>query len=255
LLKVLSEPESELSSLAARALGRLGDKRAIGPLRRALHSGYPFLEANSVRALAMLGDVESVPYFLERLRAEPSNMLRTAYASALGKLGAVEAVDDLFSLLCQADSEVMRGEVGLALARLAGDERYYLQHWQTLRSNPHTAAGQAVLALQKAAKALKWDAFVELSETCAGCFARGDVGEGVVHLNNLIRQLPAGDLNGALVSILNGCADGLSEFGATRLEFILLALHGLDIALRQPGTHYTIGRAGTPEFDLADVST
>jgi hypothetical protein len=236
-------------------LGRLGDKRAIGPLRQALHSGYPFLEANGVRALAMLGDVESVPYFLQRLKAEPSSMLRTAYASALGKLGSVEAVDDLFSLLRQADSEVMRGEVGLALARLAGDERYYLQHWQPLRSNLNTAAGQAVLALQKMAKALKWDVFVELSETCAGCFARGDVGDGVVHLNHLIRQLPAGDLNATLVSILNGCADGLSEFGAARLEFILLALHLLDTALRQPGTHHTIGRAGTPEFDLADVST
>jgi hypothetical protein len=75
--------------------------------------------------------------------------------------------------------------------------------------------------------------------------------EGALQLKALIRQVPAGNLNGALLSVLRGCESGLSEFGDTRLEFILLALHSLDIALRQSSAHPSNSRAGAPEFDLA----
>jgi HEAT repeat protein/MFS-type transporter involved in bile tolerance (Atg22 family) len=232
LLDLLNDAESELSSVAARSLGKLGDTRAILPLRRALRSGYPFLEANSVRALAMLGDVESVPYFIDRLKHEPSSMLRIAYASALGKLGSTQAVEELFELLRQTESEVMRGEIGLALARLAGDERYYLQHWHALRFNSGTATAQAILSLQKSAKQLKVDGVVYRAEACAQGFAQGDVSQGVVYLQELIDQVHVGDVNQTLACILRECRRGLAEFGGTRFEFILLSLHALEMALR-----------------------
>jgi HEAT repeat protein/MFS-type transporter involved in bile tolerance (Atg22 family) len=239
LLELLNDPESELSSVAARSLGKLGDTSAILPLRHALRSGYPFLEANSVRALAMLGDVESVPYFLDRLKHEPSSMLRTAYAAALGKLGSTQAVEELFELLRQAESEVMRGEVGLALARLAGDERYYLQHWHALRFNSSTAVAQAVLALQKSAKQLKIDGVVYGVEACAQSFALGDVSQGAAYLKELIDQVSSGDVSQPLACILRECRRGLADFGGTRFEFILLALHALEIALRGPSIAQT----------------
>jgi HEAT repeat protein len=223
LLDLLDDHGAELSSVAARSLGKLGDTSAILPLRRALRSGYPFLEANSVRALAMLGDVESVPYFLNRLKHEPSSMLRVAYASALGKLGAVQAAQDLFALLRQAESEVMRGEVGLALARLAGDERYYLQHWRALRSNSSTAAAQAVLALQKSAKQLRLDGVVSVTEACAQSFARGDASQAAAYLQEIVDGAPTADMNQTLACILTECSRGLADFGGTRFEYILLS--------------------------------
>jgi hypothetical protein len=233
LLAVLGEAETELSTVAARSLGVLGDKRAIAPLREALSSGYPSLEASSVRALAMLGDVEGIPFFLEKLKNESDAMLRIAYASALGKLRATQAIPELFALLRQVEPEVSRGEIGLALARIAGDERYYLQHWPALRSNLNTAAAQAVLALQKPARRLKTDTFGALVEACAACFARGDLSGGATYLKDMIDGLPTHDLDETLVCILGECAAGLAEFGGTRFEFVLLSLHSLDIALRQ----------------------
>jgi HEAT repeat protein/predicted MFS family arabinose efflux permease len=233
LLAVLGETEAELGAVAARSLGALGDKRAIAPLRQALCLGYPFLEVSSVRALAMLGDVDSVPYFLEKLKHETDGMLCIAYASALGKLRATQATESLFALLRQAEPEVARGEIGLALARIAGDERYYLQHWPSLRSDLNTATAQAVLALQKPARHLKADAFGTLAEACAECYARGDLSGGASYLKDMIHALPTHGLDETLVCILDECAAGLAEFRSTRLEFVLLSLHTLDIALRQ----------------------
>jgi HEAT repeat protein len=233
LLAVLAETEVELSAAAARSLGVLGDKRAIAPLRRALTSGYPFLEASSVRALAMLGDVDSLPYFLEKLRTEPDGMLRVAYASALGKLRATQAIPDLFALLHRVEPEVARGEIGLALARIAGDERFYLGHWSALRSNLNTGAAQAILALQKPARHLKTDSIEHLAEACAGRFAQGDLSGGAACLSDMIQRLVTHDLDESLARILSECAAGLAEFGGSRPELILLALHSLDLVLRQ----------------------
>ena len=236
LLDVLGEAEAELSAVAARSLGALGDKRAVAPLRQALHSGYPFLEASSVRALAILGDDDSVPRFLDRLKTESDPVLRIAYASALGKLRATGATQELFALLRQEEPGAARGEIGLALARIAGDERYYLQHWRSLRSDLNTAAAQAVLALQKPARHLKNGDFEAQTEACAGCFARGDLSSGASHLKDMIDAIPTHELDETLLYILGECAAGLVEYRGTRFEYILLSLHTLDIALRQRQT-------------------
>jgi len=233
LLAVLGDTEMELSTVAARSLGALGDTRAIQPLRHALSSGYPFLEASSARALAMLGDVEGIPYFLDKLKSEPDPMLRIAYASALGKLRVTEAIPELFALLRQVEPQVARGEIGLALARIAGDERYYLQHWSALRADVNTGAAQAALALQKPARHIKADDLGALVEACAGCFAQGDLSGGAACLGDMIQRLPTRSLDESLGCILGECAAGLAEFGGTRPELILLTLHSLDIALRQ----------------------
>ena len=60
LISVLKDvsANSDLSIAAAWALGRIGDKKASEPLREALASKYPLLQARSARALAALGDVQ-----------------------------------------------------------------------------------------------------------------------------------------------------------------------------------------------------
>jgi HEAT repeat protein len=235
LLKMLEEEPSELSFVITRSLGRLGDKRAIPALRKLLFSGYHLLEANSARALAMLGDTDSIPHLLEKFDQEPSPTLRVAYATALGKLHAAEALGRLFKLLFQTQSEVLRGEIGLALARIAGDERYYMQQWRSLRANPDTATAQAILAFQKLARQPETEVFVDFTETCAEHFALGDSAQGAALLQEMLGQLPKDNLDKTLVSILHECASGLAEFRDTRLELILLSLHTLDLALRQNG--------------------
>jgi HEAT repeat protein/MFS family permease len=235
LLDVLNEGKSELSFIVIRSLGRLGDPRAIPPLRKLLFSGYHLLEANSARALAMLGDAASIPYFLEKFRTESNQVLRIAYASALGKLGSTEAIAEIFTLLRQTNIEVQRGEIGLALARIAGDERYYMQHWRSLRANPNTAIAQAILALQKSANRPGATILAELAGQSAESFAQSDSAKGVALLKEMICQAPLPESEPALKQILDECTNSLEAFGDTRIEFILLSLHTLNITLHQNG--------------------
>jgi predicted MFS family arabinose efflux permease len=233
LIEMLEESPSELTFVVARSLGRLGDPRAIEPLRKLLFSGYHLLEASSARALAMLGDAESIPHLLDKFRNEPHNGLRVTYAAALGRLNAAEATGELFALLYQTDVETFRAEIGLALARIAGDERYYMQRWRSLHANPATATAQAVLALQKLTRHAGYTDLTTLTGTCADSFACGDLSHGANRLQELLCQLPKNDLDPTLADILNRCANSLAKFGATRLEFILLSLHALNMALPQ----------------------
>jgi MFS family permease len=230
LLELLEDNPSELSFAVTRSLGRLGDKRAIEPLRKYLFSGYHLLEANSARALAMLDDKDSVPHLLEKLNNEPSPTLRVAYATALGKLQAAESIPDLFELLREIETDIQRGEIGLALARIAGDEKYYMQQWRAVRGNPSTATAQAILALQKPAQDPE---FVASTEACAVQFAEGDLAQGAAALKAMLDEFPKENLDETLTTILNECARGLADYGDTRTEFILLALHTLDTTLRQ----------------------
>lgn len=246
LLDVLHKPASELSMVAARALGRLGDTRAIPPLRQSLVSGYWFLEANSARALAMLGDLESIPVLLQKLREAPNERFKLAFVSALGKLRAEEAVDDLFALLHQSqflahlpseempeDVEVLRGEIGLALARIVGDERYYLQQWRAMRAGMETAVVQAILALEKPAKRLELPEIVNWAERAAHYFARGNDARGANALAQMLQALPCNELPNTTCCFQQACLEGLSEFGSTRKTFILLSLQTLDVGMKQ----------------------
>ncbi|RME75544.1 MAG: MFS transporter [Chloroflexi bacterium] len=233
LLDQLKQGKSELSFVVTRSLGRLGDRRAIPPLREMLHCGYHLLEANAARALSMLEDVESVPVLREKFRREPNEILRIAYASALGRLHDGEAVDEIFDLLLRVSNEVLRGEVGLALARIAGPENYYMQWWRTLRTNPETAAAQAVLGLRKPLDTRSQPEVEALIETCADHLARGQTGEGAALLRQIAAQLPPDLPSPEQAAILRRCDAALAEFDGTRWEILLLTLHTLDCALRQ----------------------
>ncbi|MCB9435082.1 MAG: MFS transporter [Ardenticatenaceae bacterium] len=246
LLDVLHKPASELSMVAARALGRLGDKRAIPPLRQSLVSGYWFLEANSARALAMLDDAESIPVLLQKLRDAPNERFKLAFVSALGKLRAAEAIDDLFALLHHSqflahlpsaempeDVEVLRGEIGLALARIVGDERYYLQQWRAMRAGMETAVVQAILSLEKPAKRLELPEVVNWAERATHYFARGNDARGTHALSQMLQALPCAALPDTTCRFQQACLLGLGEFGSTRKTFILLSLQTLDVGMKQ----------------------
>jgi hypothetical protein len=233
LIAMLDEEPSELTFAVTRALGRLGDARAIPPLRRLLFSGYRVLEASSARALSMLDDRDSISVLWDKFKTESSPVLRVAHASALGRLHASEATSEIFALLRQVEPETLRSEIGLALARLAGDERFYMQHWRALRTNPNLATAQAILTLQKQAKSLNSAKFSTQLETCSGYFAQGNSCKGTHSLRELLSELAQTSVDPLLACILNECAAGLADFGDTRLEFILLSLHTLNLTLIQ----------------------
>ena len=75
--------------------------------------------------------------------------MRIAYASALGQLGVVESAPTIAALLREEDDETQRYELALALARLLGDEKYFVHLLRQTRTETGTALSQAVTALKK----------------------------------------------------------------------------------------------------------
>jgi len=232
LISVLNDvgANSDLSIAAAWALGRIGDKRATKPLRKALLSKYPLLQARSARALAALGDVQAIPLLIDRFRNDPSSI---AYASALGKLRAAEATDGLLNLLRTLHDECNRMELSLALARIVGNEHYFVRLWRRPRSEIGTASSQAMLSLKKRIKKLHMDGGNSLTvfDDCAEAFAENDLQRAVALLKSVINNLPVEDFGKTFAVILKDCAERLDEFGASRIEYLILSLHTIDAAL------------------------
>jgi hypothetical protein len=236
LILVLGGDEPDLTLNAAWALGKIGDKSAILALRETLLSDYALLRARSARALAELRDNESIPFILEQFRKETKPGLRIAYASALGKMRSPLAIEEMTAFLRTLDSKAMQQEMSLALARIVGSESDYISFWRKLQNDPETGIAQILLSLSKDADSLPGDnnRFIASAESCSSSFEIGDIEHGVAMLVTLIHLLLASDkLSKPLAVVLAECAQCLAEKGSSRREYILLALHAMNSAIKE----------------------
>lgn len=230
LVEVLNGREPALSVVAAWALGRMGDERAVIPLRKALESSkYRSVQAHSSRSLGALGDAEAVDVLLERLTKEQDYGLEVAFASTLGQLQATQATESILALLEASRDEPSQMELALALARLVGDEHYFVQLHRQARKEPGTAMAQALLALRKHVDRSQphADALLAAMDESARYLAREELDCGLRGLSQVIRLLPDESLPQPRAMILEHCAQRLSELGAARMEYGMLALHAM----------------------------
>ena len=235
MVDMLEGTELALSAQAAWALGRMGDPNAIEPLRRAADNPYRSVRMQSVRALGWLGDMESNPTLLENLRGEADKGLQMAYASALGNLHATEATDDLLLLMDTMDNAGARMELALALARLVGDEHFFMRLLRHMRSDPGTTAAQTLSNLKKRGKGKRGrkkpdPEGASTLDACIDAFAAEEMEQAAALLSQIVRDLPKDSLDKCPRLILEACAEALDEYGAQRLEYIVLALHTLNVA-------------------------
>ena len=219
LVEVLGGKEPALSVIAAWALGRMGDERALAPLRAGLHAPYRSVQAHCARALGTLGDAESLPILLERIRTETDVGLRIAYAAALGKLEGTEAAGEILSHLRERQDKSARRELALALARLVGEEHHFIQLLRHAETDLGTTAAQAISDL---------DGGDGPFQECADAFAREELEEGAALLARVISQIPSGGFDSICSVVLRDCALRMDEFGASRVEYVVLALHALE---------------------------
>jgi HEAT repeat protein/Na+/melibiose symporter-like transporter len=227
LVEILEGSELALTVVAAWALGRLGDKRAIEPLRRSLTSSYRSVRAHSARALGALGDREVAPLLLERLNEESDRGLQMAYASALGNLQWVEATPKLLQLLAETENKGARLELALTLARIVGEERNFVSLLRQVRSDPGTATAQALSSYRRRnERKLSKAALAGLHE-CEETLARDELDHGCRLLGQVIAELPLESMGAARATILQECAKQLADSGAEHIEYILLAIHTL----------------------------
>ncbi len=231
LVELLQGDEPALSVMAAWALGRIGDRSALDALRAGLNARYRSVQVHCARSLGSLADRESGPLFLARLTEETDPGLQLAYASALGKLQVDEAVERLLWLLYNAEDSMSRVELALALARIVGDEHRFIRLGRSVRAEIGTATSQALTAAKKrfADHPMVSDELLALTDRCADTLAREQLAAGVELLREIIGLLPQESYSRTAGTILRHCADRLEEFGAERSEYVLLALHTLNV--------------------------
>jgi MFS family permease len=233
LAEVLNGPEPALSTVAAWALGRMGDARALEPLREAAHnSRYRSVQAHSIRSLGVLGDQQSVPFFLDNVARETDVGMQLAYSAVLGRMQVTEATGRLLALLASSPSRSSRREMALAVARLVGDENNFVSLLRQCDQEAGTPMAQAVLALRKRLDKREGDTSLASNalDLCAQTLARQELEQGIAQLADAIGLLPAGGQAPHVVAIVQEAALRTEQFGVQRMEYPILALHTLTVA-------------------------
>ena len=139
--------------MAARALGRIGDPRAVEPLVQVLPTAGGDLGVYVAGALGDLGDRRAVPALIEAAPQHGEPELR-AIVEALGRLGDSQAVPVLLELLRGAKEDA-RCAAAIALGRLR-DPRATAGLQKTIKGDPQNFVREAAArALQEIAKATK----------------------------------------------------------------------------------------------------
>ncbi len=233
LTDVLNGPEPALSTVAAWALGRMGDVRALEPLREAAaNSKYRSVRAHSIRSLGVLGDQESVPLAVDGVAGESDVGMLLAYSSMLGRMQITEATEQLLALLASSPSRSSRREMALAVARLVGDENNFVTLLRQCDQEAGTAMAQALLALRKRLDKGREAAGAVSSalDHCARTFARHEVETGIAELAGIIALLPSERQARHVTAIVQEAALRMQQYGAQRMEYPILALHALTVA-------------------------
>ena len=226
---ILGGEEPTLSAVAAWAFGRTGDRRAVAPLMQALESSYPSVRAHSARALSTLGAHELAPRLMQELRRETDPGLVRAYACALGKMRFTPALGLLLEILRMCPHRRGRIELALAIARIVGNERGFIQLWRQLRKEP---AMTASLALDAVARKLKKGGDLhsdnhKLVEKAMHRLADEDLVSSQRIIAQLIDLLPHERYTPWSQEILKNCQSGLAAAESFSIIELLLALHTL----------------------------
>ena len=106
LVKMLNHSYDDTRSAACRALGGIGNVRAIGPLVNTLGDKNPFVRREAARALASIGTTAIEP-LITGLK-DKSSIVRVNAALVLGDIGNVNSIEPLIGLLDDRDVDVKK---------------------------------------------------------------------------------------------------------------------------------------------------
>jgi hypothetical protein len=124
-------------------------------------------------------------------------------------------------------------EFALAVARLVGEEHNFIQLRRRVEAEPGTALSQEVTRLRgRLSRAHQINPETEEAlDAAAEVLAQEAMGEGVGLLCSALERLPLEQSGGPCALVVQDCVIQMGELGAERLEYAVLALHGLECGL------------------------
>ncbi|MEA1965734.1 MAG: HEAT repeat domain-containing protein [Euryarchaeota archaeon] len=216
----------------ARALGAIGDPRAVGALEEALKDGNSLVRRNSALALGQIGDAKAVEALEEALK-DGVLYVRVAAADALGAIENPRAVEALVDVLKNVN-EYVRGAAAEALGHI-GDSRAVEALIRALKDEEEIVVvrGNAARALgeigdAKAVEALK-EALNDRDEFVRdyAAWALGEICDAKA-VEALIEAL-----KDEKVSVLENAAEALGKIGdAKAVDALMGALKDEDESVR-----------------------
>ena len=229
-----------LQMAAVWALGRINDPAALPVLRALLDSPYRSMRAQVARALGMLGDGPSADRLMAMFRDETDLSLRVAYGAAVSSLARQDALPGLLQLLRELpdapEDQQRRKEASLAVATLVGRDDAALLLWRRMHEDEADTLGGTMLAIrQRLANAVptgEWQAMNQRVERCAYAFAAGDFEPGVGELREILTCVRAEAFTAEAWAVLAEAQSALGDFGPSRREYVMLAVHSLHVGLR-----------------------
>ena len=140
LLRGLDDSDSEVRAKSATALGRLGERSAVGPLLdHLLADPAPFVRARIASALGQFGDAEVTDRLIHAL-GDPAWWVRVRSVDALARIGP-SAEQPLLVALDSGDPDI-RGRAAVTLERLGAAESLAA----SVRDGEHTREAAETLA-------------------------------------------------------------------------------------------------------------
>lgn len=118
-------------------------------------------------------------------------------------------------------------ELALAIARIVGEENRFIRLFRQVRADAGSAMSQAVIRLRNKIRRNHPDreTIQRLMADCADVLADNNLDQGAALIGQIMALLleeKGADTNKI---ILQECLTCLQEFKATRLEYLILALH------------------------------
>jgi hypothetical protein len=116
LIAALKDADRNVRRLAAEALGRIKDPRAVVPLEGTQRDPDPSVRWNAIVAIVALGNIRDPLDFLIPALKDADSSVRGNAANLLGKVNDPRVVEPLIAALKDADASVQRSAL-LALSR------------------------------------------------------------------------------------------------------------------------------------------
>lgn len=182
LMQLLQHESHFIRSSCIKAIGAIGDNKAIAPIINALQfDPESQVRVSAAHALINIHNVQSIEILIYTLQNDPNAKVRNAWAFTLGYIGNEKSIDSLIRSLKHDENPQVRTTAATALGQL-GNQRAVLPLLEALENDPDEIMPRTtVMALGKLGDKVAIDSLVKVlhsktNHMLTRIFAAGSLG-------------------------------------------------------------------------------